>query len=166
MDGICRKISFEAIDVIQELSSNQEEADTKLLLHANQALSQDPAKAVVVHSPSGDVDINILFLSMFEENSDKIHIDYGTGKNCRILSVGSMDMSRELKTALIGFHAFTGNDHVSSFFKNQRSIAGDLWRKPTDLFKCFNRLELIGILVTVSLLLWKKLYVTCTERRK
>ncbi len=68
MDGICRKISFEAIDVIQELSRYQEDA-----------------KAVVVRSPSGDVDINILFLSMFEENSDKIHIDYGTGKNSEFL---------------------------------------------------------------------------------
>ena len=36
MDGICRKISFEAIDVIQKLSRYQEEADTKLLLHAYQ----------------------------------------------------------------------------------------------------------------------------------
>ncbi len=62
---------------------------------------------------------------MFEENSDKIHINYGTGKNRRILSVGSIDMSRELKTALIGFHAFTGNDYVSTFFKKSKK---QCWR--------------------------------------
>ena len=111
MDGICHKISSKTINVIQELSSNQEEADTKLLLHTNHASSQDSTKAIVVHSPSGDVDINILFVSMFEENFDKIHIDYRTGKNRKILSVGSIDMSRELKTALIGF---TRNDELSS----------------------------------------------------
>ena len=62
MDGICHKISSETIAVMQELSSNQEEADTKLLLHANHALSLNSTKAIVVRSPSGDVDIDILFL--------------------------------------------------------------------------------------------------------
>ena len=50
-------------DVIHELSSNQEEADTKLLLHAKHAFNAHPGKAVFVRSPSGDVDINILFLA-------------------------------------------------------------------------------------------------------
>ena len=111
------------------------------VLYANHALSQDSTQAIVVRSPSGDVDINILFVSMFEENSDKIHIDYGTGKNRKILSVGSFDMIRKMKTALIGFHAFTGNDYVPSFFKKSNKHHWRLLEKKTDLLKCFNRLK-------------------------
>ena len=63
-DGICHKIFAHKIDAIQKLSSNQEEADTKLLLHANHALYEDSSKAVILRSPSGDVDINVLFVSV------------------------------------------------------------------------------------------------------
>ena len=52
-------------EVADELSSNQEEADTELLSHANHALSAQPNTAVLIRSQAGDVDINILFLSLF-----------------------------------------------------------------------------------------------------
>ena len=72
-------------DVIHELSSNQEEADTKLPLHAKHAFNAHPGKAVFVRSPSGDVDINILFLALFPEDAVRIYIDYGTGKSRKVL---------------------------------------------------------------------------------
>ena len=48
-----------------QLSSNQEEADTKLLLQANHVLHENQNQNVVLRSKSGDVDINILCLAMF-----------------------------------------------------------------------------------------------------
>ena len=44
-------------------------------------------------------------------------MDYGTGDHCHILKLNSIDMDDENKLALLGFHAATGNDYVSSFFR-------------------------------------------------
>eukprot|EP00795_Rhopilema_esculentum_P002946 gene2946-1193_t len=55
--------------VAEQLSSNQEEADTKLLLQAVHSLSENADASVVVRSSlSGDVDI---FLSVFLESPEK-----------------------------------------------------------------------------------------------
>ena len=101
MDGICYGITKDCVEVIDELSSNQEEADTKLLLHAKHAKEMDQNRSVLVRSPSGDVDINVLFTSMFKENSTDIYIDYGSGKFRKILQLNSIDISDEHKSALL-----------------------------------------------------------------
>ena len=150
MDGVCYRITATLVEIFEDLSSNQEEADTKLLLHANHAVLSDPDGSIIVQSPSGNVDINVSFVWMFLEKAEQIYIDYGTGKSHKILKLGSVDMSNELKSALIGFHAFTGNDYVSSFFKKSKkhcwhlleknnrfvqvfAALGDLWQPSNDL---------------------------------
>ena len=75
MDQLCYKITDSDIVVVEELSSNQEEADIKLLLHAKHAFGDIDNSPVIVQSPSGDVDINVLFLGMFTIQPDKIFID-------------------------------------------------------------------------------------------
>ena len=87
---------------------------------------------------------------MFLEKAEQVYIDYGTTKSRKIFKLSSVDMSDELKSALIGFHAFTGNNYVSSFFKkskkhcwhllqnNSRFVwvfagLGDLWHPSNDL---------------------------------
>ena len=136
MHNICYKISKECITEIQELSSNQEEVDTKLLLHAKHALRDN--NLVIIRSPSGDVDINILFLAMFQTNDNKIWLDYNTGDHRRVLPLNAIDMDSDKKSALIGFHALTGNDYVSSFFKRSKEICWKIvekHRRFTDMFK-------------------------------
>ena len=76
----------------------------------------DQNRSVLVRSPSGDVDINVLFTSMFKEDNTDIYIDYGSGKFRKILQLNSIDMSDEHKSALIGFHAFTGMIMCLPFF--------------------------------------------------
>ena len=44
-------------------------------------------------------------------------MDYGAGEHRHILRLNSIDMNDEKKLALLGFHAFTGNDYISSFFR-------------------------------------------------
>ena len=126
VDKNCIRMTEKSTEVADELSSNQEEADTKLLLHANHALSTQPNKAVLIRSPSGDVDINILCLSLFQEDAGRIYIDYGTGKSRKVLQLSMVDMPDTLKSALIGFHAFSGNDYISSMFRKSKRM---LWKK-------------------------------------
>ena len=78
---------------------NQEEADTKLLLHAKHVLDSDDRKLVLVRSPSGDTDIQVLLISTFLEESEqkRIYIDSGSGKSRKILHLDSVDMNSDLK---------------------------------------------------------------------
>ena len=137
MDGICYGITKDYVEVINEQSSNQEEADTKLLLHAKHAKGMDQNRLVLVRSPSGDVDINVLFTSMFKEDNTDIYIDYGSGKFRKILQLNSIDMSDEHKFALIGFHAFTGNDYVSSIFHKSKKFCWKLLEKNFQFVRAF-----------------------------
>ena len=73
MDKLCLRITVNTTDIIEELTSNQEEADTKLLLHAKHAFNSTENQAVIVRLPSGDVDINVLFIALFSEKGDRVY---------------------------------------------------------------------------------------------
>ena len=114
LDGVCLKITRDTVAEETQLSSNEEE-DTKLLLHANHVLHESQNQNVVLRSPSGDVDINILCLAMFPLQGERLWVNYGTGDHRHILKLNFIDMDDEKKLALLGFHATSGNDYVSSF---------------------------------------------------
>ena len=72
----------------------------------------------MVRSPSGDIDILTLFVA-HDFRDTKVFIDNGTGKNRKIIEVKSSQLSVEEKKALIGVHAFSGNDCVFVFSERQ-----------------------------------------------
>ena len=140
MDSVCYRITADSISEVEDLSSNQEEADTKLLLHAKHALNENPEQNIIVRSPSGDVDINILFIAIFQENTDNIWLDYGTGEQRKVLPLSKIVMDNEKKYALIGFHALTGNDYVSSFFRRGKEMCWTLLEKHKKFVTMFSEL--------------------------
>ena len=62
-DGFCHYVTRNNSSIIPELSSNQEEADTKLCLHTLHALATDENGHVIVRNRSGDVDINAILIA-------------------------------------------------------------------------------------------------------
>ena len=68
---------------LPELSSDQEEADTKVCLHAINVLNEDPNKSVIIRSHSGGVDINVLLTSLIIDSADRVFLDVNTGKTER-----------------------------------------------------------------------------------
>ena len=110
MDNICVKISECSSCEVSELASNLKEADNKLLLHTKNSIHNNPDHKIVIRSPSGDIDINIVFINIFYNNTDIIWIDYGTGDNRRTINLRSIDIDSDKRSALIGFHAAAGND--------------------------------------------------------
>ena len=48
LDGVCLKITQDTVTEETQLSSNQEEADTKLLLHAKHVLHENQNQNVVL----------------------------------------------------------------------------------------------------------------------
>ena len=63
MDGICCGLTADGVRIYQELSSNQEEAGTKMILHCAHALNSSEEGNVVLRSHSGGTDINIVAAS-------------------------------------------------------------------------------------------------------
>ena len=52
----------------EELRSNQEEADTKVILHCSNALHEDTSMSVILRSHSGDTGITVLAVSLLYEH--------------------------------------------------------------------------------------------------
>ena len=108
--------------VIPQLCSNQEEADTKVILHAKHATESSDEGIAIIRSHSGDIDIAVIALSHFIEDADRVILDTNTGKYRKTLGLDQIDMTKEQKSSLIGFHAFTGNDYNSSFFRKGKQV--------------------------------------------
>ena len=116
-DG-CIKINRFGVSTIDDLRSNHEEADTKVCFLLHHALQQNEGRETIciLRSCSGDIDIPVILLASHVPNL-QVFIDSGTGKNRKILDLAACDLSVTQRKALLGLHAFSGNDYISSFFK-------------------------------------------------
>ena len=121
----CRKVTENEVMVVNSLESNHEEADTKLiaLVHAADVPSGD---YVMVRSPSGDIDVLVLFVA-HDFNDIHVLIDNGTGKSRQIFDATSSTLDDNKRKALLGLHAFSGKDYVSGFFRKGKVFFGKRW---------------------------------------
>ena len=59
--GECRKLLAGIESEITELSSNQEEADDRIMFHINDGVVKHGVQSVLVDSPDTDVFVNLIF---------------------------------------------------------------------------------------------------------
>ena len=131
----CKKITQNAAEASHELMSDHEEADTKLVALVRSSTLQ-PGNTAMIRSPSGDTDIVALFLG-HEFPDVQILIDNGTGKDRKIIDVTSSELSASQKKALLGMHAFSGNDYVSCFFRKGKQAVWKAVNKKTEFIDLF-----------------------------
>ena len=137
IENNCMKLTLSSVTEIQ-LSSNQEEVDTKILLHCQHARERYPQKGVIVRSHSADIDILVILLGKSE--CQQIYIDSGTGLHRKGIKVSDTEMSTERKRCLSGFHAFTGNDYISSFFQKAKAACWKVLEKNEKFVSTFTAL--------------------------
>ena len=118
----CLEIKQNVESMRPDLHCDHEEADTVLVAYASLANSD----GVMVRSPSGDIDIVTLFLYHAVSFDADIFIDNGTGSQRKVLEMNCCGLSDEQRNAIIGLHAFSGNDYSSSFF---RKVKATCWKK-------------------------------------
>ena len=118
-----------SISIEESLTSNQEEADTKVVSHRQQILKSNETSVITLRSPSGDTDIVALTVTLLYEFQNIVLIDDGSGDNGKVMQLSNIDNEKHLVYALIGFHAFTGNDHISSFFRKGKEKCWKLLEK-------------------------------------
>lgn len=94
------------VEIIEELTSNHEEADTRLALHASHASHY--YRHVIVKSP--DTDVFVILLAFQLEINAKLYFATGVQSKKRIISIEKLveHWNSDWCRAFIGFHAFTG----------------------------------------------------------
>ena len=113
-ESVCYKLTRTSYEETQELSSTQEEADTRLLLHAAHA-GKCGYKAIIIHTE--DTDVFIMSLAFSRQIAIPLYLKCGTKGRTRFIAVQQVVhcIGESLCESLIGFHAFTGCDTVSAF---------------------------------------------------
>lgn len=99
---------------VAHLQSTQEEADTKIVLHALDAASNG-ATQLLIYSP--DTDVLVLCLRRYPELCVKTSFVTGTGQNRREIELGAISsaLGSSKLAALPAFHALSGADVTGSF---------------------------------------------------
>ena len=107
-----------------ELAIDHEEEDSKIAFLVQHAITNyADIEEVCVRSCSGDVDIPVILIGSFGTVEDKIiFVDYGSGKPRKKIRIDSSGLAYLEQQALVGFHAFSGNDYLSSFFRKTQKI--------------------------------------------
>ena len=112
-DTSCEIVNHHECRPYEELKSDQEEADTKVVLHALSVLSTSNDN-VCIRSLSGDTDIFVIALGTIAQRS-RVKFDYGNGSNRKEIWLDQINLRADRRQALIGLHSFTGNGYVSPF---------------------------------------------------
>ena len=111
---------------VPQLFSTQEEADTRLILHAAHAAVSHPA--VVIQSP--DTDVAVLCCFFQDKIAAPLFFRTGNRQRTRFIDIQAVCFSLSLPVckALLGFHALTGCDSTSAFVGREKALAVELIR--------------------------------------
>ena len=110
----CYKVTANSAQEVVELSSEQEEADTRLLLHAKHAATPH-VKAIIISSK--DTDVRKLCISFAHAIPVPIFQRRVSQHHARYIDISKIASAfgEDVCKALLGLHAFTGCDSVSAF---------------------------------------------------
>ena len=113
------------------LKSDQEEADTKIVLHALDATA-NAATEIRIHSP--DTDVFILALRCYPDHCQNMVFVTGKGEAYHTIKLQPIVCALgPLKTAALpSFHALTGVDNTGSFAKKEKPTCWGVFNKAHD----------------------------------
>ena len=136
----CIMVTRETVLQIPDLNSTQEEADTKVVLHANHVLTGNEEGVAIIRSHSGDIDIVVIALSHYVHDAERVILDSNTGRNRKTFKMSDIDLTLEQRRSLMGFHAFIGCDYNSAFFHRGKQVCWKLTEKKPKFVATFCRL--------------------------
>ena len=123
VDDECMELSKDGARSIEQLRSNQEEADTRMFLHLIDGCRT--YNNFVIHTP--DTDVFMIAFAVSEMTQASIYVKTGCKEKTRIIGINAIKQSLKVKfipkdvsmteftNALLSLHAFTGCDTVSAF---------------------------------------------------
>lgn len=110
----CFKITQHGCEMETDLSCTQEEADGRLLLHAAHAVKQGHQNIVI---SSDDTDVLILLVAFHDIIGGHLYLKCGNKTRTKIVSIEKVaaTLGADPCKGLVGMHAYTGCDSVSTF---------------------------------------------------
>ena len=124
-------LSEKLVDIDGSLHYTSEKADARAIRHVLQIAKCDDYKNIIVQT--SDTDVFVLLLSVFpliEEYCDaQIYCKYGSGTNTKYYHINDLAKSIgfDICRGLPFFHAFSGCDTTSSFYKHSEVAMWDAW---------------------------------------
>lgn len=117
---------------LSHLISTTEEADTRIFLHAKDALACGYQRVVI---SCRDTDVLVLALGHRSELSPEIWIHSGTSKDPKYIPVHSINLAPSVIDNLMAFHAVTGCDTTSQFSGKGKRTCWKVFLKEPDLLQ-------------------------------
>lgn len=121
---------------------DHEEADTRIVIHLQDALSMGCTTCLV---RTVDTDVVVILIGMFHSLTSQyedaaIWVAFGTGKNFMYLNINAIyhSLGRDKAKALPMFHSFTGCDTTSTFFGRGKKSTWEAWNAYTEVTDAFN----------------------------
>lgn len=110
----CKKLTEAAVIDVDSLRSTQEEADTRLLLHAVHCANAGSSAVVIV---SEDTDVFILCVAFSGYVACPLYLKSGSHTRVQYVDIKKVaqKFGNDKCKALLGLHAFSGCDTVSAF---------------------------------------------------
>ena len=125
---------------VHELCTQQEEADTRILPHANHAPT-DGHECIVIKSP--DTDVAVLACAFSSQIRARILFCTRAKQRQRYIDISAIghSLSENVCKALPGMHTLTGCNNISSFVGKDKKQAFQLVESDPDL--C-NAMKMVG----------------------
>jgi hypothetical protein len=100
-----------------KLNGNHEEADTRLILHASEAVNMGYQRIIVM---CRDTDVMLLLLHFIAHKAIEVWMISGTAKKQKYIPIHQVakTVPDAVKNNLLSFHALTGCDTTSSFSRH------------------------------------------------
>ena len=116
---------------------NHEEADTRIMLHVDDAVKHGHTKVSI---RTVDTDVVVLAVTSAQRlDIPELWVAFGTGNNYRFLAAHEMArvLGPDRCRALPMFHAFTGCDTVSFFGGRGKKTAWETWQRYNEVTAAF-----------------------------
>ena len=97
---------------IESLKSDQEEADTRIILHAKEASDEGYERLVICCK---DTDVLVLLTFFATQLCQEVWMKTGTFKAPKFIKVHQIRIQNTMRESILGYHAITGCDTVSHF---------------------------------------------------
>lgn len=120
------EIDREGTFSLPELVTDHQVTGTKIDYRIQHATHTYPKIEILTRSSSGDVDIPVILTGLFGSSRISMAVYKETGKHLKPIRINSSSLSDIQCKAIVGFHAFSDNDYISSLFtKNKENVGQD-----------------------------------------
>ena len=130
--------SPETCDISSISNCSQEEADTMIMLHVQDAVRKG-CQSILIRIVDTDVVVLAIYIFHQLQGLEKLWVAFGTGNSFKYIPVQEIanSLGEDKSTALLFFHAFTGCNTDSSFSGIGKKKAWEAWKSLPNMTTVF-----------------------------